>query len=311
MKLTLKIWRQKSRKDKGKFVSYPMRRRQSGHVDAGMLDVLNEKLIERGEEPVAFEHDCREGICGSCGFMINGVAHGPHAGDHGLPVDHAALQRRRGADPRAVARRGLPGDQGSGRRPRARSIASSRPAVTSPSPPASAPDGNAILVGKETADRAMDAAACIGCGACVAACPNASAALFTGAKIAHLGILPQGKPERDHRALGMVAQMNAEGFGSCTNIGECTGVCPKEIPLEVIATMNRDYIRGSWKRRDDRSTDGEADHGVEHGIEVEDRSARYKLEADPSARDDERIWKYEAPADEPGLSDFDLSASVD
>ena len=110
----------------------------------------------------------------------------------------------------------------------------------------SAPDGNAILVPKEIADRAMDAAACIGCGACVAACPNASAALFTGAKIAHLGLLPQGQPERDRRALGMVAQMNAEGFGSCTNIGECKGVCPKEIQLEVIAAMNRDYLRASF-----------------------------------------------------------------
>ena len=112
-------------------------------------------------------------------------------------------------------------------------------------------DGNTHLIGKETADRAMDAAACIGCGACVAACPNASSALFTGAKIAHLGILPQGKPERDKRALGMVAQMNAEGFGSCTNIGECTGVCPKEIQLEVIAVMNRDYLRASINRRDE------------------------------------------------------------
>jgi succinate dehydrogenase / fumarate reductase iron-sulfur subunit len=114
-----------------------------------------------------------------------------------------------------------------------------------------APDGNAILVGKEAADQAMDAAACIGCGACVAACPNGSAALFTGAKIAHLGILPQGEPERDRRALHMVAQVNSESFGNCTNIGECTGVCPKQIPLEVIAIMNRDYLRASWKRRVD------------------------------------------------------------
>ena len=112
-----------------------------------------------------------------------------------------------------------------------------------------APDGNAIPVGKEIADRAMDAAACIGCGACVAACPNGSAALFTGAKIAHLGILPQGKPEEDRRAVRMVAQANTEGFGSCTNIGECTGVCPKEIPLEVIAKMNRDYLVGAWRER--------------------------------------------------------------
>jgi succinate dehydrogenase / fumarate reductase, iron-sulfur subunit len=117
-----------------------------------------------------------------------------------------------------------------------------------------APDGNTILVGKDVADRAMDAAACIGCGACVAACPNAAAALFTGAKIAHLSVLPQGEVERDHRAVNMVAQMNTEDFGGCTNIGECTAVCPKEIPLEVIAIMNRDYIRGSWKKRDDEVT---------------------------------------------------------
>ena len=135
----------------------------------------------------------------------------------------------------------------------------------------SAPDGNAIPVSKTSADRAMDAAACIGCGACVAACPNASAALFTGAKIAHLGILPQGKPERD-RAGGsnMVTQMNAEGFGGCTNIGECTGACPKEIPLEVIAAMNRDFIRRKLEAARPGSAYGEADDRVEHGVEAED-----------------------------------------
>ena len=131
-----------------------------------------------------------------------------------------------------------------------------------------------FLVPKETSDRAMDAAACIGCGACVAACPNASAALFTGAKIAHLGVLPQGQPERDRRALRMVAQMNAEGFGSCTNIGECAGVCPKEIQLEVIATMNRDYIRGSWKRRD---------HEVHTVKPMTEWSTGSKLKIDPYA----------------------------
>ena len=219
-----------------------------------MLDVLNETLIEKGEEPVAFEHDCREGICGSCGFMINGVAHGPHAGHHGLPVDHAAFQRRRGAGDLS---HGAPQpsllikDLVVDRRAFDRIIAAGGYISVSTG---SAPDGNAILVRKETADRAMDAAACIGCGACVAACPNASAALFTGAKIAHLGILPQGKPERDQRALHMVAQMNAEGFGGCTNIGECTGVCPKEITLEVIAAMNRDYLRASVNRRDELGT---------------------------------------------------------
>jgi succinate dehydrogenase / fumarate reductase iron-sulfur subunit len=139
-----------------------------------------------------------------------------------------------------------------------------------------APDGNAILVGKEIADQAMDAAACIACGACVAACPNASAALFTGAKITHLNILPQGKPERDRRALHMVAQMNAEGFGNCTSIGECTAACPKEIPLEVIATMNRDYLRGSWKKRGD---------GKETILPATEWSTGSMLEVDPTATD--------------------------
>ena len=215
------------------------------------LDVLNETLIERGEEPVAFEHDCREGICGSCGFMINGVAHGPMPATTVCQLTMRHFKDGAGAGDRAVARGAFPAikDLVVDRRAFDRIIASGGYISVSTG---NAPDGNTILVGKEIADRAMDAAACIGCGACVAACPNASAALFTGAKISHLSVLPQGKVERDHRALGMVAQMNAEAFGGCTNIGECTGVCPKEIPLEVIATMNGDYLRASWKRREDR-----------------------------------------------------------
>lgn len=248
MRVTLKIWRQKGSQDSGKFVSYLV---DNVNPDMSMLeclDVLNEALTEKGEEPVAFEHDCREGICGSCGFMINGVAHGPlrattvcqltmrHFKDgqvlviepwraKGFPLIKDLIVDRRSFD-RIIASGGYI------------SVATG-----------SAPDGNAIPVSKQVADRSMDAAACIGCGACVAACPNASAALFTGAKIAHLGILPQGKPERDRRAVGMVTQMNEEGFGGCTNIGECTGACPKEIPLEVIAAMNRDYLGGSWRAR--------------------------------------------------------------
>jgi succinate dehydrogenase iron-sulfur subunit len=250
MKLTLKIWRQKNCKAKGNFVTYVV-----DNVDPEMsmlecLDVLNESLIERGEEPVAFEHDCREGICGSCGFMINGVAHGPERattvcqltmrhfkdGDHlviepwrsvAFPLVKDLVVERRAFDHIIEAGGYISVSTGH------------------------APDGNTLLIGKETADQAMDAAACIGCGACVAACPNASAALFTGAKIAHLGILPQGGPERNRRALNMVTQMNIEAFGNCTNIGECTGACPKEIPLEVIATMNRDYLRASWEKRED------------------------------------------------------------
>ena len=248
MKLTLKIWRQKGRKDAGKFVSYPV-----DDVDPEMsmlecLDVLNESLIERGEEPVAFEHDCREGICGACGFMINGVAHGPMPATTvcQLTMRHFKDGQELVIEPWRAAAFPEVKDLVVDRRSFDRIIAAGGYVSVSTG---NAPDGNTILIGKELADRAMDAAACIGCGACVAACPNASSALFTGAKIAHLSILPQGAPERDQRAVNMVAQMNTEAFGGCTNIGECTGACPKEIPLEVIATMNRDYIRGAWKQR--------------------------------------------------------------
>jgi succinate dehydrogenase / fumarate reductase iron-sulfur subunit len=249
MRVTLRIWRQAGRKTTGKFVSYPV-----DNVDPDMsmlecLDVLNENLVERGEEPVAFEHDCREGICGSCGFMINGVAHGPlrAATVCQLTMRHFKDGQELTLEPWRARAFSLIKDLVVDRRSFDRVIASGGYISVSTG---SAPDGNAIPVSKESADRSMDAAACIGCGACVAACPNASAALFTGAKIAHLGILPQGKPEQDIRAVRMVTQMNREGFGGCTNIGECTGVCPKEIPLEVIAAMNRDYLLGSWRERD-------------------------------------------------------------
>lgn len=253
MRITLKIWRQKSRNVSGKFVSYPV---ENVNPDMSMLeclDVLNEQLIEKGEDPVAFEHDCREGICGSCGFMINGIAHGP------LPattVCQLAMRHFKNGEQLVLEpwrARAFPPikDLVVDRRSLDRIIAAGGYISVSTG---SAPDGNAILVPKEAADRAMDAASCIACGACVAACPNASAALFTGAKMTHLGILPQGKPERDVRAIRMVAQMNEEGFGGCTNIGECTGVCPKEIPLEVIAAMNRDYLRASWRERDNLVT---------------------------------------------------------
>src|SRR5271170_6315581 len=250
MKLTLKIWRQKGPKDKGAFIGYSM---DDVNPEMSMLeciDVLNEELIEKGEEPVSFEHDCREGICGSCGFMINGVAHGPQRATTvcQLTMRHFKDGEELVLEPWRAAAFPLIKDLIVDRRSFDRIIASGGYISVSTG---NAVDGNTHLIGKETADRAMDAAACIGCGACVAACPNASSALFTGAKIAHLGILPQGKVESDRRALGMVAQMNAEPFGSCTNIGECTGVCPKEIPLGVIATMNRDYLRASWKRRED------------------------------------------------------------
>ena len=254
MKLTLKIWRQKNCKEKGKFVQYAV-----DNVDPEMsmlecLDVLNESLIERGEEPVAFEHDCREGICGSCGFMINGVAHGP---ERATTVCQLTMRHFKDGDELAIE------PWRSVAFPLVKDLVVDRSAFDHiieagcyiSVSTGNAQDANTLLIGKDIADKAMDAAACIGCGACVAACPNASAALFTGAKIAHLGALPQGKPERDRRALSMVSQMNMEAFGNCTNIGECTGVCPKEIPLEAIATMNRDYLLASCKKREDIAAD--------------------------------------------------------
>jgi len=237
MKLTMKIWRQKNPNEKGAFVKYAM-----DDVDPEMsilecLDVLNETLILRGDLPVAFEHDCREGICGSCGFVINGVAHGPERGTTAcqLTMRHFKNGDELTLEPWRAKAFPLVKDLVVNRRALDHIIEAGGYVSVSTG---QAPDGNDILVGKEIADESMDAAACIGCGACVAACPNASAALFTGAKITHLGVLPQGEPERDRRALSMVAQMNAEAFGNCTSIGECTGVCPKEIPLEVIANMN-------------------------------------------------------------------------
>ena len=248
MKVTLTIWRQNSPADKGKFVSYPVEVANGEMSMLELLDVLNEHLIEKGEEPVAFEHDCREGICGMCGFMINGVAHGPLPGTTTcqLTMRHFKDGEELVLEPWRSRAFPFVKDLVVDRRSFDRIIQSGGYISVSTG---NVPDGNSIPVGKEIADQAMDAAACIGCGACVAACPNGSAALFTGAKIAHLGVLPQGRPEADRRAVRMVAQMNAEGFGSCTNIGECTGVCPKEIQQDVIAKMNRDYLTGAWRER--------------------------------------------------------------
>ena len=248
MKLILHVWRQKNAASRGRLVRYEANDVNPDMSTLEVLDVLNEELIVKGEEPIAFEHDCREGICGACGFMINGVAHGP------LPATTVCqLTMRHFKD----------GDELYIEPWRAKAFPLIKDLIVDRSafdriiaaggyitiPPGSAPDGNVMPIPKELADRAMDAAACIGCGACVAACPNASASLFTGAKIAHLGLMPQGQPERHHRALAMVRQFNAETFGTCTNIGECEAVCPKEIKLEVIARMNRDYVAGSWSRR--------------------------------------------------------------
>jgi succinate dehydrogenase / fumarate reductase iron-sulfur subunit len=248
MRLIFHIWRQKDRASAGRMVRYE---KDALNPDMSMLealDVLNEDLILKGEDPVTFEHDCREGICGSCGFVINGIAHGP------LPKTTVCqLTLRHFEDGQEVylepwrakafpVLRDLMVDRSAFDRLVAAGGYISVPA-------GSAQDGNNIPVKKDDAERAMDAAACIGCGACVAACPNASASLFTGAKISHLGLLPQGQPERDSRALRMVARMNLEDFGQCTNIGECEAVCPKGIRLEVIARMNRDFIRASWSAR--------------------------------------------------------------
>jgi succinate dehydrogenase / fumarate reductase iron-sulfur subunit len=245
MKLTLKIWRQKNPGEKGAFVRYAV-----DDVDPEMsilecLDVLNESLVLRGELPVAFEHDCREGICGSCGFMINGVAHGPERATTvcQLTMRHFKDGQELTIEPWRARAFPLIKDLVVNRRAFDHIIQAGGFVSVSTG---QAPDGNTMLVGKEVSDQSMDAAACIGCGACVAACPNASAALFTGAKITHLGVLPQGQPERSTRALGMVAQMNAELFGNCTSIGECTGVCPKEI--------HRDFVSASFTRREDLPT---------------------------------------------------------
>lgn len=244
----MNIWRQKNAASAGKMVRYEMGDVSEHMSFLEMLDVLNETLIAKGEEPVAFEHDCREGICGSCGFMINGVAHGPMPGTtvcqlhmrHFKDGDELVLEPWRASAFPIL--KDLMCDRGA----LDRIIASGGYVSINAG---SAPEANAVPIPKETLDRSMDAAACIGCGACVAACPNASASLFTSAKISHLGLLPQGQPERDDRALRMVKAMNEEGFGSCTNIGECEAVCPKRVPLEFIARMNRDYISASWTSR--------------------------------------------------------------
>ena len=249
MRLIFHVWRQPARNSPGRMARYEASNLNPDMSMLEALDVLNEDLILRGEDPVAFEHDCREGICGSCGFVINGVAHGPlrQATVCQLTLRHFQDGAEVTLEPwRARAfpvLKDLIVDRGAFDRMIAAGGYVSVPA-------GSAQDANAILVPKEDAERAMDAAACIGCGACVAACPNASASLFTGAKIAHLGLLPQGQPERGTRALRMIAQMNREGFGQCTNIGECEAVCPKGISLSVISRMNRDFLRASWLVRE-------------------------------------------------------------
>jgi succinate dehydrogenase / fumarate reductase iron-sulfur subunit len=242
--LTLKVWRQKDARDAGQFVTYQARDVNEHMSFLEMLDVVNEGLTSRGEEPIAFDSDCREGICGTCGFMINGEAHGPRRATTVCQLhmrffkqgDVLVLEPWRAAAVPVV--RDLVVDRSS----MDRIIAAGGYISVSTG---SAPEANAAPVGKPEADRAFDAAACIGCGACVAACPNASAMLFTAAKVSHLGALPQGQPERAHRVRRMVAQQDAEGFGHCSNHGECEAVCPKEIGLQFIAQLNRDLARAA------------------------------------------------------------------
>jgi succinate dehydrogenase / fumarate reductase iron-sulfur subunit len=255
MKIILQVWRQKDRNAKGKLVRYECANVSEHMSFLEMLDVLNEELTAKGDDPVAFEHDCREGICGSCGFMINGVAHGPMPGTtvcqlhmrHFKDGDELFLEPWRAKAFPVL--RDLIVDRSAFDR-----IVAAGGFISVPA--GSAPDGNAIPVPKEDSDRAMDAAQCIGCGACVAACPNASASLFTSAKVSHLGLLPQGQPERYDRALGMVRQMTVEEFGACGNIGECEAVCPKRISIENIARMHRDYMKAAWLVRPEVETGG-------------------------------------------------------
>lgn len=255
MNLQLRVWRQPSADRSGAFVTYEAKDISPEMSFLEMLDVVNESIVASGKEPIAFDHDCREGICGSCGMMINGVAHGPmratatcqlhmrHFKDgdvvwiepwrsRAFPVIKDLVVNR-GALDRIIASGGYI-------------------SVNTGSPQ----EANTTPVPKQDADDAMDAAACIGCGACVAACPNGSASLFTAAKISHLGLMPQGQPERARRALRMVAQMDAEGFGHCTLFGECQEACPKEISIDTIARMNRDYVRAAVTHREEKAVGG-------------------------------------------------------
>jgi succinate dehydrogenase / fumarate reductase, iron-sulfur subunit len=247
MNFTLRIWRQENAKAAGEFVTYHINEVTPHMSFLEMLDALNEDLLSREEPPVAFENDCREGICGSCGFLINGVAHG---GQRGTTVCQLSMRFFKDGDSLTLepwrARafpvvRDLMVDRSAFDR-----IIQAGGFISAPT--GGAPDANSILIPKEAVDTAFDAATCIGCGACVAACPNAAAMLFTSAKTTHLNTLPQGQPQRDQRALSMVVAMANEGFGSCTNHGECEAVCPKEIPLEFIGKLNHDLIRAVWRR---------------------------------------------------------------
>jgi succinate dehydrogenase / fumarate reductase iron-sulfur subunit len=241
MKLTLHVWRQKNRTDPGRLVTYRLDGITPDMSFLEMLDVLNEQLIRDGQEPVAFDQDCREGICGSCAMMVNGLAHGPERATTTCQLHMRSFPDGAEITIEPWRARAFPvvKDLCTDRSAFDRIIqAGGFVSVNT----GGAPDGNALPVAKVVQEVAMDAAECIGCGACVAACPNASAMLFMSAKVSHLGRLPQGVPERHERVRAMVARHDREGFGHCTNINECEAACPKEISVEHIAQLNRDFI---------------------------------------------------------------------
>ena len=246
MNLTVKVWRQKDANSEGKLVPYEVKDVSEDISFLEMLDILNEDLVAKNEEPIAFDHDCREGICGMCSLVINGRPHGQKL------TTVCQLHMRVFKDGETITVepwRSKP-------LPVIKDLVVDRTALDTiqqaggyvSTSTGGVPDANATPISKEVADWAMDAAACIGCGACVAACKNASAMLFTAAKVAQLNSLPQGKPEKDRRTLAMVEAMDAAGFGNCTNYGECEAVCPKAISLDMIAQLNRDYAAASLKR---------------------------------------------------------------
>ena len=241
MNLTLRVWRQKDVRHRGNFQTYTATDVSLDMSFLEMLDAVNEDLILKGEDPIAFDHDCREGICGTCGVVIDGHPHGPSPATTTCQLHMRLFKNGDTITIEPWRARAFPiiKDLVVDRRPLDRIIAAGGYISVSTG---SAPEANAIPIPKETAEMAMDAASCIGCGACVAACPNASATLFTAAKVAHLGLLPQGQPERHDRVLSMVTAMDDEMFGACTNTGECEAACPKEISIEWIARMNRDHV---------------------------------------------------------------------
>ena len=245
MDLTLRVWRQSGPAAPGRFETYAMPAVSEDMSFLELFDVLNEKLIAENEEPIAFDHDCREGICGSCAMMIDGRAHGPEQGTATCQLhlrkltDGAVIT----VEPWRAAGFPIIKDLAVDRSAFDR-IVEAGGYITAPT--GAARDANEILVPKEAADAAMDAAACIGCGACVAACPNSAAQLFTSAKYSHLSLLPQGQPERYTRVVAMVEEME-KYFGSCTNHGECEAACPKEISIDFIALLNRDYVKAQFK----------------------------------------------------------------